>query len=94
MEMKLFDRETIAGAVAREIQRREFAPTKQIEGLAYKAAFDRMGSAAEKHIDAFAADAKIMNMAGDFVMCGKCGTRATIRELLQFEACPVCKLVL
>ena len=60
MESNLYERDTIAGAVAREINRLEFTPTKQIEGLAYKAAFDRMGSAAEKHVIAFSRDNVIM----------------------------------
>lgn len=94
MEMKLFDRDTIAGAVAREIQRREFAPTKQIEGLAYKAAFDRMGSAAEKHIDCFAADVLAMKKAETRIVCVKCEWSFTRNRLLQGETCPHCFTVL
>lgn len=60
MKSNLLTRDTIAGAVAREIERREFVATKQIEGVAYKAAFDRKGSGADKHIEAFRRDNMVM----------------------------------
>ena len=48
----LRNRETIAGAVAREIDRIVRAQDHVGEGSAYKAAFDRKGSAAHKHCEA------------------------------------------
>lgn len=54
--MNLRQRETIAGAVAREIDRIHQTGDAIAEGAAYKAAFDRAGSNWSKHCDAFAAD--------------------------------------
>jgi len=94
MEIKLLKRNSIAGAVAREIHRREFAPVKQIEGMAYKAAFDRMGSAAEKHIDCYARDVLINSIAHKYHICPKCKTRVKQRELIDGETCPRCFTVI
>ncbi len=52
----LRNRETIAGAVAREIDRIVLTGDAIAEGAAYKAAFDRAGSDWSKHCDAFKAD--------------------------------------
>lgn len=52
----LRNRETIAGAVAREIDRIHQTGDAIAEGAAYKAAWDRAGSDWSKHCAAFAAD--------------------------------------
>ncbi len=52
----LRNRESIAGAVAREIDRIDRTGDAIGEGTAYKAAFDRMGSSFYKHSAARAAD--------------------------------------
>lgn len=55
--MSLRQRESIAGAVAREIDRIQLTGEHHGEGAAYKAAWDRQGSSFYKHAAARAADA-------------------------------------
>lgn len=52
----LRNRETVAGAVAREIDRIAQTGETIAEGTAYKAAFDRAGSDYHKHVQARAVD--------------------------------------
>jgi len=52
-------KETIAGAVAREIERAELDP-RTLTGIAYKAAWDRAGSTYWNHICAAEVDARYM----------------------------------
>lgn len=54
--MSLRTSESIAGAVAREIDRIDRTGETHGEGAAYKAAWDRKGSSCFKHCDAFTAD--------------------------------------
>ena len=54
--MDLLNRESIAGAVAREIDRIHQTGDSIGEGAAYKAAWDRAGSSFYKHAAARAAD--------------------------------------
>lgn len=58
--MSLRQRESIAGAVAREIDRIAKTGDAIGEGAAYKAAWDRAGSGYFKHCQAFADDARKM----------------------------------
>lgn len=51
----LFWRNCVAGAVAREIRNNEHG-AGGLEGLAYKAEWDRRGSDAQKHVAAMHAD--------------------------------------
>ncbi len=62
----LRNRESIAGAVAREIDRIHQTGDAIAEGAAYKAAFDRAGSSWEKHCHAVYRDALIFE-------AGRCG---------------------
>ena len=69
----LRNRESIAGAVAREIDRIVQTGDAIAEGAAYKAAWDRAGSSWSKHCDVFKADAEVMD-AGAWT-CQLCGYR-------------------
>lgn len=55
----LRNQESVAGAVAREIERIDLTGETIGEGAAYKAAFDRRGSNAEKHCLTAARDAAL-----------------------------------
>lgn len=52
----LFWRNSVAGAVAREIRNIEHGAGGALEGLAYKAEWDRRGSDAQKHCAAMLND--------------------------------------
>lgn len=69
--MALRTKESIAGAVAREIDRIQVTGNAAGEGSAYKAAFDRAGSDALKHCDAFAVDCDAMAIGA--WRCRNCG---------------------
>ena len=65
--MSLRTKETVAGAVAREIERIAQTGDATGEGTAYKAEFDRRGSNALKHCDDFRRDAERFYVYG--LMC-------------------------
>lgn len=69
----LRNRESIAGAVAREIDRIDRTGETHGEGAAYKAAWDRKGSSCFKHCAAFTADCDAM--AAGAWRCSLCGFR-------------------
>jgi len=91
----LYDKETIAGAVAREARRCALHGYQySSDGIAYKAAFDRMGSSAHKHIETMRRDVEIMKIAGEPICCQRCEWGWRLRELIDGEACPCCLLVI
>lgn len=69
----LRNRESIAGAVAREIDRIDRTGETHGEGAAYKAAWDRKGSDAFKHCETFVADCNAMHSGA--WRCYRCGSR-------------------
>lgn len=94
MKSNLYNQNTVAGAVTREILRMNDRPTENIEGIAYKAAFDRMGSNADKHITAVERDDFFIRFAAYAQKCRKCKNLVLHRELLDGEICPHCYCVL
>jgi len=74
----LLEKETIAGAVAREAHRAAlYGYQYSSDGIAYKAAWDRRGSGAHKHIEAARADSDLIKaniLSGSWLWCDDCAT--------------------
>lgn len=79
----LYDRETIAGAVAREAKR------GGVDGIAYKAAWDRKGSGAEKHIECALFDNRVM-IIGRGKFCPRCMFSAFELSQQAGQVCAQC----
>lgn len=77
----LFFAESIAGAVAREIRRMgQYSEVGLpcFDGDAYKAAWDRKGSNALKHIESARCDASVMNICVNIATCRRLGIPAIV----------------